>query len=125
MGVAMDDECEVEIEVVELPSEHRVVRWDDGDHTIYKVYLKDGKPFQYDDDSELLHGLRVHESREELEAALLEIGAGIAHAISLPTLSEKDDFPGQQRPDWSTLPWKKGTSAGTTSTTYEFDDEGE
>ena len=120
----MEDECEVEIEVVELPSEHRVVAWDDGDHCIFKVYLKDGKPWVYDDCGSVFDCFYALPSREALEAAGLEMGAAIAHAISLPTLSEADDFPGQERQDWSSLQsaWLKRQQE---SSQRNFDDDGE
>ena len=86
-------DMDVEAEDETLPSEYRIIRWDDGFHSFHKVYLKDGKPYRYDEEG-LPFGA---DSRDELYANLAEIGNGIAQASINPILSESDDFPGQYR----------------------------
>lgn len=94
----------VETEDENLPSEYRILRWDDGFHSFHKVYLKDGKPFRYEEEG-LPFGA---DTSDELDAVLAEIGTGIAQASVNPVLSEADDFPGQYRmPPDSMSNWLK------------------
>ncbi len=98
----MDGENIVEPNDEILPSEYRIIRWDDGDHIISEVYLKDGKPWSYETAFEqwgcgkTFDGLRVQ---------LAEMQAAFAYALSLPVLNEATDFPGELRalPMWPPL----------------------
>jgi hypothetical protein len=87
------------------PSELRVVQSKDGPNhfCVQHVYLKGGKPSSYS------------EERPLFSAATLEELAGIlsdaSTALQKPVLSEADDFPDQDRMDWSSVAWKGPTLA--------------
>jgi len=85
-------DMDVEAEDETLPSEYRILQWDDGDFSIHEVYFKHGKPFSYCEET-----IARAETREELEDALAEIAHGIRQAAQSPILSEENDFPGQYR----------------------------
>jgi len=85
---------DMDVEDETLPSEFRILQWDDGRFSIHEVYFKDGKPFSYAEET-----IAMAETREELEDALAEIALGIREASVSPILSEENDFPGQYRWD--------------------------
>jgi hypothetical protein len=94
----MDEEADVEI--VELPSEFRIIRWDDGSHVILNVSSKEGVPYEYDADSVLFDGQEcVLASRAAVDAQIDDMIAILTRLRSLPTLSEAEDFPAMPQDD--------------------------
>jgi hypothetical protein len=79
----------------ELPHEFRIVQWEDGDCGVLKVYLKDGKPWSYDDQWNAYGDLAP--DRGSLHTGLLQVIAAYGQAMGLPTLNEATDFPGEER----------------------------
>jgi hypothetical protein len=81
----------------DLASEYRVVRRDNK-LSIYRIYLKNHSPWNYDEDT-FTRACACHSqwSLECLAAALEQISRAGTIALSRPILDAETDFPGQQR----------------------------
>lgn len=91
----------MEVEPEQLPSEYRILKWKDGHYSLQKVYMRDGVPFSYEEESNWL----FESSLEALNTHMAEVAIGIHQAAMNPILSETDDFPGQYRYDQEMKDW--------------------